>query len=873
VIRTSVAVLLLMAISPAVARDATVRLEAVKDNSIVLYPGEMHLNAGAKKQIRIKGNQHIVALDFDAGPIRGKVVRRAVLVCAKGAEEIDGVTVSTIQADWDEGKSNALTAGFGGVEGWGWPGARFPAVTGGNSFSLTCSAPSEVVDGAYRWEIDPDLVHALAVGAAHGLTVHEWSSDYSRNPTIWSREGPKEKRPHLLVELGGKAEKPEPPEIVTVRDVGDPEGSRLVLRARRGFAYVVQVNGRDLPRWNVPFVRPGTEQVVPIRDTGLLPGERARIEVATVNRAGMRSRSVSTKFRIPALRAIDDVAVPEIEGHEPAVPGLFVVPVADKYDLEGKPVGGLPPDHRVKNAVFDGRTIRLRAARGEVVGFNAILRGEGQVGIEAKIPGLRTEVRTALYVACGKRRIPDPLVPLDRLGLSKDRDAMVCADVFVPFDAKKREYEGSLRISDGRSLPIQVAVRDFALPRKASFLCEMNTYGVPDTVALYERYQEIAYDHRVHLNFLHYGHRSSAPGARKCVLDMRLPSGRRMDERRYNAIEPGGRKGFWDDFVAAFGPLLTGRHFAKGHRGPVPLPGFYLTFHESWPLHVRAFFDGNPDAYEAFAKSPEYAETFVAVLRDFLLRANREGFGAGFQVYLNNKGSLRDETRAPWVLYEPTGYHDYRALAFYADLVRTATGVKCPVTLRYRIDISRPQFTRGELRGKADLWVVGNSAFRAYPRILADRRERTGEEMWVYGTSNRVEASNRTILAWVLEAYGGGARGVVPWQTVDRKGGALSKGDPLGLFIFDRATGAIHHSLRLKAYRRAEQDVEYLTLLREKFDYTEDQLRGFIDRHLELDGDVRKTSEADAGTPRYDRLPPAAFRTLRESAAALIEEP
>jgi hypothetical protein len=250
--------------------------------------------------------------------------------------------------------------------------------------------------------------------------------------------------------------------------------------------------------------------------------------------------------------------------------------------------------------------------------------------------------------------------------------------------------------------------------------------------------------------------------------------------------------------------------------------------------------------------------TFVNILRDFVKRAKKERFtAAGFQIYLNNKGSLKDESKSPWVLDEPTGYFDYRALAFYADLVSRATGDDCPVRIRYRIDISRPQFDRGELRGKADLWVVSTSAFRAYPRLVADRARREGFAYWLYGQTSPVEASSRNVLAWVLEAYRGGAEGVVPWQTVDRRGEAMQKGDPLGLFIF-AGDGRIHHSLRLKAYRRAQQDVEYLALARERLGLTAGQVRELVDRYVDLRG------------PAAPVLDPEGYRRLREAAAKLI---
>jgi len=164
---------------------------------------------------------------------------------------------------------------------------------------------------------------------------------------------------------------------------------------------------------------------------------------------------------------------------------------------------------------------------------------------------------------------------------------------------------------------------------------------------------------------------------------------------------------------------------------------------------------------------------------------------------------------------------------------------------------------------------------RRYARLVQDRVENTGEQIWVYGTSNRVQESNRQIQAWALWAYYHGARGLVPWQTVDKSGRALSRADQLGLFIFERTDGGqvrIHHSMRLKSYRRAEQDIEYLQLLRRTLGLTDGQLREFMDTYLKLSGRVVKRSSEDAGTARYDNLEPERFRRLREAAAALLEK-
>ncbi len=948
--RIAVLGLLLLVAAPAAAAEAPTRVAVTKDNSIVLVDNEWRDNAGRQGQIRIKGNQHIVAMMFDTKALEGRLIRSAVLVCPSPdlaadakAGPIQGLTISTIAADWDEYKSNSMTSGMQPADGWGYPGTRFPAVMGGNSFTLLCQARSVVQGGAYHWDVAPDLLHAIAVGAAHGLALHEWDADYSRNPVIYSREQSGHE-PYLLVTFGDVAQPPpavptpeggratnaapEPPANlkVSVPDPADPAGVRLsLLGPKNGFAYEVAVNGKPLPRWDIPLVRPGEVQVIPIRDVPVQPSGAVQVTVTTVSRTGKRSEAVSATLARPAATPVLDLPeVAELKAAGPAPAGIAVIPEEDKYDAAGKPVGDLPADYRASNGAFDGRTIRLAAARGEVVGFQALLLAVGQppsavltpegghatiagaakVTVRCDLPGLRTELYRAVYVACqGGRRIPDPLVPLaanDPLFLASDEAAPVCVNVFVPLDFRGRRVEGTLAISDGRKVPVVVEVRGFAIPREASFACEMNGYGLPEKLSEFYRLQEIAYDHRVHVNLLAYSHNTAAPGSRKCNMDMvmdfdparqgyavaspatsrTIAGGRRMDEKRYNAIAPGDTQGYWDDFVKAFGPYLSGQYFAKGFRGAVPAPGFYLTFHESWPLNVRGFFNGNPDAYEAFKGKPEYASTWVCLMQDFVTVARREGWEkTGFQVYLNNKGSLHDAAKAPWILDEPADYWDYRALAFYADLMREAVWGGGPLGLKFRIDISRPEFDRGQLEGKAGMWVVATDAFHNYHRLVADRAERTGERIWIYGSTNRVEESNRMVQAWALDAWRGGASGLVPWQTINNDGSAMTKADQLGLFIFAKGQGAdaagrsaIYHSMRLKAYRRAEQDVEYLEMLRSKAGLTPAQVRALVNHYVNLGGKVQVAYAEDAGTPEYGKVTPESLRRLREAAAALIEK-
>jgi hypothetical protein len=167
---------------------APILIPVTKDNSIVMLDGEWTENGGQRGQIRIKANQHIVAMGFDTSAIAEKRVKKATLVCYQAEKSIAGVTLSTIAAPRDELKSNGLTAGIAETNGWGYAGARFPAVMGGSAFTLVQSVSSELRDGKYHWDDPPDMIHAIAIGVTHGLAIHEHDGDVGRNPTIFSRE-------------------------------------------------------------------------------------------------------------------------------------------------------------------------------------------------------------------------------------------------------------------------------------------------------------------------------------------------------------------------------------------------------------------------------------------------------------------------------------------------------------------------------------------------------------------------------------------------------------------------------------------------------------------------------------------------------------
>jgi hypothetical protein len=221
--------------------------------------------------------------------------------------------------------------------------------------------------------------------------------------------------------------------------------------------------------------------------------------------------------------------------------------------------------------------------------------------------------------------------------------------------------------------------------------------------------------------------------------------------------------------------------------------------------------------------SRQYREQWVAVMRDFIHHVAERGWRTSFQVYLNDKyfykqydpkRKRRGEGTSFWLLDEPQHIDDFSALAFFGRLIREAQqGDRTRVV--FRADVSRPQWGRDLLDRLLDLNVSGG--FAGFRPWLEDWRERRGQAVWTYGGAPPSTDSALGIESQALDLYARGVDGFVPWLTLgdERNWTAFEDtcvfytGKPMGI------NGACA-SLRLKAYRRGEQDVEYVRLLAER---------------------------------------------------------
>ena len=241
-----------------------------------------------------------------------------------------------------------------------------------------------------------------------------------------------------------------------------------------------------------------------------------------------------------------------------------------------------------------------------------------------------------------------------------------------------------------------------------------------------------------------------------------------------------------------------------------------------------------------------------------------------FHVFLNGKDNFKrngwSRGTSPWLLDEPANFQDYWALRYFGKAFHEGRN-QAPgqAKLVFRCDISRPQWQRDALDGLLDYNVVGG-AMRPYPRIVMDRKAANGEIVVEYGGSNAIEDANMQPVGWSLDSWSLGSDGVLPWQTIGN-GNSWRRADPLSLFYPGRGAREREPipSIRLKAYRRGQQDVEYLTLLSQVKDEPRWAVGQRVREALHLAGKRKGTGFAgeDAGVIHFAQLKPQDVWALR----------
>jgi hypothetical protein len=479
-------------------------------------------------------------------------------------------------------------------------------------------------------------------------------------------------------------------------------------------------------------------------------------------------------------------------------------------------------------------SLEFFAARNETIAFS----------LDAPSAGNAVENAAGLHAAFfSMRKVAgqfDPLVPLGSKGAPESEDAGTFIELYVPRDAKAGPHEVTLSVG-GRRVALVVNVWNFTLPDRLSFIPQMNCYGLPG----HDRdYYRLAHEHRTTLNWLPYGW-----------------TGRVKAAPRVNA------DGSWDwrEWDAQFGPLLDGSAFAGTRRGAVPIEAFYLPLNENWPMDHERHFRGGYWIEGAYDDG--YWSEFRAAAAQFARHfAEKQWTEPVFEFYLNNKvyfkrdrGNRWDACSAPWIFDEPVNTQDFWALRKFGTEFWRGVNTRPGPRFAFRADISRPEWQRDILDGITSAEIV-SGVLRTYRDRVIGRARKLGNQVYMYGSANRIGTPNVMPAAWCVETWALGADGVVPWQTIGRQD-AWTKPDDLSLFY--PTTDGPMPSLRLKSFRAGQQITEYLTMYCALAGEDREAVAAAVLAEPGLRAAMKKKSEADAGDSLFGAEAHRTLTTLR----------
>jgi hypothetical protein len=903
------------------------RVDVTRDNWISQVGQEADGNNGGAPRLKLKSIQEMSLVDVDPSPLIGRTVRSAVLHLKRtGDEMLKRVTVSSVGAEWFEGTGSDYSVQPGGSTfhrrrhpdlPWSIAGGDICHVVLGNGGTLwrMADASPPDSDGWQHIPVDPRVVAARVAGLSYGfLLFDDTGSEWTRsggtftqqifpNRFVYSREQNRSSAPYFTIDLGPEDRRPPdapsdlrvepgtsllPPGEAVVSWVTPPDDA---VQGTLGF--FVTLNDRPVPRELIPLAgEPGGRVAMHLRDIKLENERTHRLSVQAVDGAGNRGTSATAEITVSSFVP---APLPQLKPPPAAVPNSTVtvwpriagmqVAIIDELDQVHPTTGELiPPQFRgylATNHLWNAetRTITLHSARNEFVAFQVLLGGSNSAGIitpELHFDGpadqsIQVELGRYYHVPTKLGLIPDPVVPLNfpirRTPAVKSHSLHV--EVYVPHSTPPGLHRGFLNLSSSTGnealrLPVELTVWDFTLPDYLSFLPEMNCYDLPE----HERgYYRLAHRHRTVLNRVPYKQNGTVPQGCAPIWD-----GRRL------AFD-------WSPWDRRFGPLFDGSAFADLPRKNVPVECFYLPLHENWPSPMEGNYNGDYWADRAFPES--YRRAFVAAARQMAAHFQTKQWNQTlFHGFLNNKNNFKargwSTASSPWLLDEPANFQDYWAIHYFArafhEGINQATIGSAPASaalprMVFRADISRPQWQRDTLDGLLDYNVV-SSAIRNYPRMVLDRKRTRGEIVVEYGSTNSVEASNLQPVAWCLDAWSMGVDGVLPWQTIGTTE-SWTQADELALFYPPQAvsTGRASRasvlpipSVRLKAYRRGQQDVEYLTLWTQLHKQPRWAAGTKVRTVLNLIGKRQATGftgDEDAGTIDYGRLRPRDVWALR----------
>ncbi|MGH7145878.1 MAG: hypothetical protein ACREJ2_17345 [Planctomycetota bacterium] len=884
-------------------------------------------NGGKANRLKLKGQQEMFVFKIDIAKLKGKVVTGALLHvrCASPDDPFHRVGISSVGATWQEGSAaEAYTPVVGAPcwlqaeykkRDWSFPGSTVIDVAFGRAGTVwgfaNCTAPDK--DGWQVVAVDPRTIKANIAGTDDGFLAYDevgnqWSDTGGKfqwfvfpNRFCYSREQTNSAPWMEVWTAGADTQAPDPVKYSRVETAVLPAGEAFVdwiVPADQGAAgvseFAVTYAGPDgathpMPRYLIPAAGAvGSRCRMHIKDLPFTAGETLQLTIRAIDGAGNVSEPFTRTVILSSLPRELKFGPEPLKAFPPneTLPSAGPVQVAvidalDKIDpVSGRMIPAEPKGYLGGNHLYSGadKRIRLQAGRNEIVDFQVVLHGTADnvkvqfafANPEAKADGadkpnpqadLVTSLHEFTYVKAGKEFLPDPLVPCDGTVAIPSKAGPVrvpgqqwhalIAEVYVPHQADPGVHQGTLTVEVGDqklTLNVDLTVWHFTLPDVLSFVPEMNSYRGDRFPAQWLR---LAHYHRTAINQLWYHWSGSQE------------SGLKWDGHNFD----------WTEFDQNIGPELDGSLFKGLPRDGVPTPMMYLPFNETWPVKLQPNYRGVLWADEAF--NPSYRKELQEVFTAFAKHADEKGWDSTFfEFFLNNKAYYRDKTRqvvAPWCFDEPINTQDFWALRWYGMVYHEAVNpVRGKAKMIFRADISYGQFERNMEWGVID-WecIGGGSAEKA--RQKRNEFDQMGMSYFSeYGSANRIEDANIQPVAWCLTSWSRGSSGVLPWETIGTTK-TWEEATQTSLFYPTDNGQEADPSVRLDAFTRGQQDVEYLTLLGDCTGSTRGQVAAGLLDSIDLTSHVVKTSETDAGTAQFKGASPEALWALRTRIAAMID--
>ena len=841
---------------------------------------ERNSSSGKADRFKLKSIQEMAAIRFETDPIKGRKIisARLFLHPTSTNNRLRYIRVSSINQDWTEGNSrrhygsgNGATYNFADHDSqkpWAWKGSQFCDVTFSSGHSLTGYAEIQKEDNGWiSVDVDPEIVTAMAIGDSDGMAVMEGGTLEPYNNFVHSRESGR-LAPYLLVKVGPPFNVvPEKP-VIDIRPDQDhttQTTGAVLIRIKNdpnAFCWLVKANGKTLQRWQVPH--PRQTKFTEFTISNLSPSASVDVEMAAISSSGHLSQETKVSgitSSVPFENIPFGKITPLFEKGKTsktnnimrvwAFPGLVKISPLDAKPLHAD-VGWVLPIHGA-NAVWDGLTVSLFGIRGEYVDFqicvealkgnlenlsvsadpmhgpkNAILKKSDieiyQNWYAKTKSGIWQPAYTIPIKPDSKFRIPDP-----ERGIPNQQNQTFYIDVYIPKNATAGTYTGRINISaEGKEIqiPVQLEVHDFLMPDRLVFWPEMNAYHIPEN---YMAYYRLAHQHRCVPNFWAF---------------------------RPRIIKDGDRiKIDWNEYDKRVGPLLSGEAFAGDRRSGIPVECLYLPFMDSWPTpltpktyHYTGYWpkrgDDSRHLIDHYMQSPpiaeamsrEYKENFLAVQKQFIEHFKKKGWDhTEFQCFFGGKKTHRINygSNIWWTTDEPYHWEDWTALQFFSGLwTHGRKRMKASAnTWAYRADISRPQWQGRVLENRLNVGYYGGfDDDRTFQRCKI-LKEETKIKVRAYGAAPSPGRSNMETVALVLNTWLNGADGFQTWWATGRKKSLdIQEGCP-GNALFapgDRFDLPVVGDMRLKAFRKGEQLIEYLVMLENKYNLNSQRIKNLI---------------------------------------------